>query len=141
MRAKGAIPCAYTAHLGQPDETDYDDIPRKAMAYGAEIARLVDCRAAAGGRRHRRDPVRRLPYQHRRGHLLQHHAARPRGHRHVLVVAMKEDGVNIWGDGSTYKGNDIERFYRYGLLANPACASTSPGWTSASSTNSAGARR
>jgi argininosuccinate synthase len=59
----------------------------------------------------------------------------------ALVVAMREDGVNIWGDGSTYKGNDIERFYRYGLLANPACASTSPGSTSASSTSSAGARR
>src|SRR6476661_4670984 len=82
MRAKGAVPYAYTANLGQPDESDYDEIPRKAMAYGAEKARLIECRAQ-------------------------------------LVAAMREDDVNIWGDGSTFKGNDIERFYRYGLLTNP----------------------
>jgi argininosuccinate synthase len=119
MRAKGAIPCAYTANLGQPDETDYEDIPRKAKAYGADIARLVDCRAQL---------------------VTEGIAAIQCGAFHIstggatyfnttplgravtgtaLVIAMREDGVHIWGDGSTYKGNDIERFYRYGLLANP----------------------
>jgi argininosuccinate synthase len=119
MRKKGAVPCCYTAHLGQPDESDYDEIPRKAKAYGAEIARLVDCRAQL---------------------VAEGIAAIQAGAFHVttagatyfnttplgravtgtaLVIAMREDGVDIWGDGSTYKGNDIERFYRYGLLANP----------------------
>ncbi|MGE0594334.1 MAG: argininosuccinate synthase [Vicinamibacterales bacterium] len=119
MRAKGAIPFAYTANLGQPDEPDYDDIPRRALEYGAERARLVDCRAqlvaegiaalqcgafhiSTGG----------VPYFN----------TTPIGRAvtgTMLVVAMKEDDVHIWGDGSTFKGNDIERFYRYGLLANP----------------------
>jgi argininosuccinate synthase len=119
MRAKGAIPYAYTANLGQPDEPDYDDIPRRALQYGAEKARLVDCRqqlvaeglaALQSGAFH--ISTAGLPYFN----------TTPLGRAvtgTMLVVAMKEDDVHIWGDGSTYKGNDIERFYRYGLLANP----------------------
>jgi argininosuccinate synthase len=120
MRGKGAIPYAYTANLGQPDEPDYGEIPRKALLYGAEKARLIDCRQQM---------------------VLQGLAALQAGAFHIstagvayfnttpigravtgtmLVVAMKEDDVHIWGDGSTFKGNDIERFYRYGLLANPS---------------------
>jgi argininosuccinate synthase len=119
MRSKGAVPYAYTANLGQPDEPDYDDIPRRALQYGAEKARLVDCRAqlvAEGlaalqcGAFH--IATAGVPYFN----------TTPLGRAvtgTMLVVAMKEDDVNIWGDGSTFKGNDIERFYRYGLLANP----------------------
>ena len=120
MRRHGAIPYAYTANLGQPDEPDYEDIPRRATLYGAEQARLVDCRRAL---------------------VLEGLAALQCGAFHIatagvpyfnttplgravtgtlLVAAMKDDDVNIWGDGSTFKGNDIERFYRYGLLANPS---------------------
>ncbi|MED5618683.1 argininosuccinate synthase [Ideonella sp. BN130291] len=120
MRNKGAIPYAYTANLGQPDEPDYDDIPRRAMQYGAEKARLIDCRAqlvaeglaalqcgafhitTAGSTYFNTTPIGRAVTGT------------------MLVAAMKEDEVNIWGDGSTFKGNDIERFYRYGLLTNPA---------------------
>jgi argininosuccinate synthase len=120
MRAKGAVPYAYTANLGQPDESDYEEIPRKALQYGAEQARLIDCRAqlvAQGiaalqcGAFH--ISTAGVPYFN----------TTPLGRAvtgTMLVVAMKEDDVNIWGDGSTFKGNDIERFYRYGLLANPS---------------------
>ena len=119
MRARGAIPCAYTAHLGQPDETDYDAIPHKALAYGAEIARLVDCRAqlVAEGIA----AIQCAAFHISTGGSTYFNTT-PLGRAvtgTALVVAMREDGVNIWGDGSTYKGNDIERFYRYGLLANP----------------------
>ena len=119
MRAKGAIPYAYTANLGQPDEPDYDEIPRKALEYGAEQARLIDCRAQLvtegiaalqSGAFH--ISTAGVPYFN----------TTPIGRAvtgTMLVVAMKQDDVNIWGDGSTFKGNDIERFYRYGLLANP----------------------
>src|SRR6185436_3096636 len=119
MRAKGAIPYAYTANLGQPDETDYDAIPRRALAYGAEKARLIECRpqlvaegiaAIQGGAFHISTGG------------ATYYNTTPLGRAvtgTMLVVAMREDHVNIWGDGSTYKGNDIERFYRYGLLANP----------------------
>ena len=119
MRRRGAIPFAYTANLGQPDESDYDAIPRKALEYGAEKARLIDCRrqlAAEGlaalqcGAFH--ISTAGVPYFN----------TTPLGRAvtgTMLVVAMKEDNVHIWGDGSTFKGNDIERFYRYGLLANP----------------------
>ena len=120
MKQKGALPYAYTANLGQPDEDDYNAIPKKADQYGAVKARLIDCRLQLA---------------------LEGIAAIQCGAFHVstggmpyfntttlgravtgtmLVTAMKEDDVNIWGDGSTYKGNDIERFYRYGLLTNPA---------------------
>ena len=120
MRAKGAVPYAYTANLGQPDETDYDEIPRKALLYGAEKARLIECRqqlvaeglaalqcgafhiSTAGQTYFNTTPLGRAVTGT------------------MLVAAMREDGVNIWGDGSTYKGNDIERFYRYGLLTNPS---------------------
>ena len=120
MKQKGALPYAYTANLGQPDEDDYNAIPKKADQYGAFKARLIDCRlqlalegiaaiqcgafhVSTGG----------MPYFN----------TTPLGRAvtgTMLVTAMKEDDVNIWGDGSTYKGNDIERFYRYGLLTNPA---------------------
>jgi len=120
MRAKGAIPCTYTANLGQPDEKDYEDIPRKALAYGAEKARLIDCRAqlVAEGIA----AIQCGAFHISTGGATYFNTT-PLGRAVTgtsLVVAMREDGVNIWGDGSTYKGNDIERFYRYGLLANPA---------------------
>ena len=120
MRSKGAIPYAYTANLGQPDEPDYDEIPRRALLYGAEKARLIDCRpqlvaegiaALQCGAFH--ISTAGVPYFN----------TTPIGRAvtgTLLVAAMKEDEVNIWGDGSTFKGNDIERFYRYGLLANPS---------------------
>ena len=119
MRNKGATPCCYTAHLGQPDETDYDDIPRKAKAYGAEIARLVDCRPqlVAEGIA----AIQSGAFHISTGGATYFNTT-PLGRAvtgTALVIAMREDGVDIWGDGSTYKGNDIERFYRYGLLANP----------------------
>src|SRR5687768_2874073 len=119
MRKKGAIPFAYTANLGQPDEPDYEDIPRRAREYGAEKARLIDCRSelvAEGiaaiqcGAFH--ISTAGVPYFN----------TTPIGRAvtgTMLVAAMREDDVHIWGDGSTFKGNDIERFYRYGLLANP----------------------
>jgi len=120
MRNKGAIPYAYTANLGQPDEPDYDEIPRKAMLYGAEKARLVDCRTqlAAEG-----IAALQAGAFHVTTAGLTYFNTTPLGRAvtgTMLVAAMKEDDVNIWGDGSTYKGNDIERFYRYGLLTNPA---------------------
>ena len=120
MRAKGAIPCAYTANLGQPDEADYDEIPRKALAYGADKARLIDCRPqlVAEGIA----AIQCGAFHISTGGATYFNTT-PLGRAvtgTALVVAMKEDKVNIWGDGSTYKGNDIERFYRYGLLANPA---------------------
>ena len=119
MRNKGAIPYAYTANLGQPDEADYDEIPRKAMAYGAEAARLIDCRSQLVA-----EGIAAL--QSGAFHIstagITYFNTTPLGRAvtgTMLVAAMKDDSVNIWGDGSTYKGNDIERFYRYGLLANP----------------------
>ncbi len=119
MRAKGAIPYAYTANLGQPDESDYDEIPRKALAYGAERARLVECRPqlVAEGLA----AIQCGAFHISTGGATYFNTT-PLGRAvtgTMLVVAMKEDDVNIWGDGSTFKGNDIERFYRYGLLANP----------------------
>lgn len=119
MKQRGAIPYAYTANLGQPDETDYDAIPRKALEYGAEQARLIDCRAQLV-----REGIAAL--QSGAFHIttagVTYFNTTPIGRAvtgTVLVTAMKEDDVNIWGDGSTFKGNDIERFYRYGLLVNP----------------------
>ena len=119
MRDKGAIPCTYTADLGQYDESDIDSVPVRAKEYGAEISRLVDCKqslveeglaAIACGAFHIRSGGK------------QYFNTTPLGRAvtgTLLVRAMLSDKVDIWGDGSTYKGNDIERFYRYGLLANP----------------------
>ena len=119
MREKGAIPCTYTADLGQYDEANIDLVPGLAKEYGAEISRLVDCKnflveeglaAIACGAFHIRSGGK------------QYFNTTPLGRAvtgTLLVRAMLEDHVSIWGDGSTYKGNDIERFYRYGLLANP----------------------
>lgn len=119
MKNKGALPYAYTANLGQPDEDDYDAIPRRAMNYGAEKARLVDCRPQLVA-----EGIAAI--QSGAFHIttagIAYFNTTPLGRAvtgTMLVNAMREDGVNIWGDGSTYKGNDIERFYRYGLLANP----------------------
>jgi argininosuccinate synthase len=120
MRAKGAIPYAYTANLGQPDEPDYDEIPRRALQYGAEKARLIDCRAQLVSEGL---AVLQCGAFHISTAGVAYFNTTPIGRAvtgTMLVAAMKEDDVNIWGDGSTFKGNDIERFYRYGLLANPA---------------------
>ncbi|MBB1161058.1 argininosuccinate synthase [Aquariibacter albus] len=120
MKLKGAQPYAYTANLGQPDEPDYDEIPRKARLYGAEQARLIDCRPQLVN-----EGLAAL--QAGAFHIstagITYFNTTPIGRAvtgTMLVAAMKEDDVNIWGDGSTFKGNDIERFYRYGLLTNPA---------------------
>jgi argininosuccinate synthase len=119
MRESGGIPCTYTADLGQYDEPDVSGVPVRAKQYGAEIARAVDIKpqlveeglaALACGAFHIRSGGR---------DVLQHHAAGPRRHRDAAGARDAADDVNIWGDGSTFKGNDIERFYRYGLLANP----------------------
>ena len=120
MKQKGAQPYAYTANLGQPDESDYDDIPRKAMAYGAEKARLIDCRVQLA---HEGIAAIQCGAFHISTGGITYFNTTPLGRAvtgTMLVAAMKEDDVNIWGDGSTFKGNDIERFYRYGLLTNPA---------------------
>ena len=120
MREKGAIPYAYTANLGQPDESDYEEIPRKAKKYGAENAVLVECRPQLVA-----EGIAAI--QSGAFHIctagITYFNTTPLGRAvtgTMLVVAMKDDGVHIWGDGSTFKGNDIERFYRYGLLANPS---------------------
>jgi argininosuccinate synthase len=139
MRQKGAIPYAYTANLGQPDETDYDEIPRKALEYGAEQARLIDCRGPLV-----REGIAAL--QAGAFHIttagVPYFNTTPIGRAvtgTMLVAAMKEDDVNIWGDGSTYKGNDIERFYRYGLLVNPSLQVYKP-WLDAAFIDELGGR-
>jgi len=140
MRARGAMPCAYTADLGQPDETDVAAIPTKALTLGAEIARLVDCRAALVA-----EGLAAL--QCGAFHITTAGATyfntTPLGRAvtgTMLVRAMREDGVDIWGDGSTHKGNDIERFYRYGLLANPQLRIYKP-WLDARFIDELGGRR
>ena len=120
MKLKGAVPYAYTANLGQPDEPDYDEIPRKAMQYGAEKARLIDCRLQLA---HEGIAALQAGAFHITTAGVTYFNTTPLGRAvtgTMLVSAMKEDDVNIWGDGSTFKGNDIERFYRYGLLTNPS---------------------
>jgi len=119
MRKKGAVPYAYTANLGQPDEDDYNTIPKKAMEYGAENARLIDCRQQLA---HEGIAAIQCGAFHISTGGIPYFNTTPLGRAvtgTMLVAAMKEDDVNIWGDGSTFKGNDIERFYRYGLLTNP----------------------
>ena len=139
MKEKGAIPCAYTADLGQYDESDIASIPGRAQSYGAQIARLVDCTrslveegfaAIASGAFHIRTA----------GKIYFNTTPLGRAVTGTLLVrAMKEDGVSIWGDGSTYKGNDIERFYRYGLLANPDLRIYKP-WLDSDFVNELGGR-
>src|SRR3954447_14328800 len=140
MKQKGAIPYAYTANLGQPDETDYDAIPRKALEYGAEKARLIDCRTQLV-----REGLAAL--QAGAFHIstagVTYFNTTPIGRAvtgTMLVTAMKEDDVSIWGDGSTFKGNDIERFYRYGLLANPNLRIYKP-WLDDAFVNELGGRK
>ena len=119
MRSKGAIPCAYTADLGQPDEPDLSNVPERAKLYGAEIARLIDCREELV---HEGLVALQCGAFHISTAGKTYFNTTPLGRAitgTLLVRAMKDDGVDIWGDGSTYKGNDIERFYRYGLLVNP----------------------
>ncbi len=139
MKKKGALPFAYTAHLGQPDEPDYDEIPRKALAYGAEKARLIDCR-----RQLAQEGIAAL--QCGAFHIstagVTYFNTTPLGRAvtgTMLVAAMKEDDVHIWGDGSTFKGNDIERFYRYGLLTNPSLKIYKP-WLDQTFINELGGR-
>jgi argininosuccinate synthase len=140
MDAKGALAYAYTANLGQPDETDYDDIPRRALQYGAKGARLIDCRAALVA-----EGIAAL--QAGAFHIstggVTYFNTTPIGRAvtgTLLVVAMRDDDVHIWGDGSTFKGNDIERFYRYGLLANPSLRIYKP-WLDAAFIGELGGRK
>ena len=140
MRHKGAIPFTYTADLGQYDEPDIGSVPGRATQYGAELARLIDCRsplveeglvALSCGAFHIRSGGK------------QYFNTTPLGRAvtgTLLVRAMQEDGVSIWGDGSTFKGNDIERFYRYGLLANPSLRIYKP-WLDADFVEELGGRK
>lgn len=139
MREHGAVPCTYTADIGQYDEPDISGVPERALAYGAEISRAVDCRAAlveeglgaiACGAFHIRSAGRTYFNTTPLGRAVT---------GTLLVRAMQEDDVSIWGDGSTFKGNDIERFYRYGLLANPALRIYKP-WLDADFVNELGGR-
>jgi argininosuccinate synthase len=139
MKLKGALPYAYTANLGQPDEPDYEAIPRKAMEYGAELARLIDCRAQLA---HEGIAALQAGAFHITTAGVTYFNTTPLGRAvtgTMLVSAMKEDDVNIWGDGSTFKGNDIERFYRYGLLTNPALKIYKP-WLDQTFINELGGR-
>jgi argininosuccinate synthase len=140
MCEKGAVPCTYTADIGQYDEPDIGSVPGRATAYGAEIARLVDCRAAlveeglaalACGAFHIRSGGRTYFNTTPLGRAVT---------GTMLVRAMLEDDVQIWGDGSTFKGNDIERFYRYGLLANPSLRIYKP-WLDAEFVTELGGRK
>jgi argininosuccinate synthase len=118
MREKGAIPFTYTADIGQPDEPDLDGVPERARSYGAEQARLVDCREQLV---HEGLVALQCGAFHVTTAGRTYFNTTPLGRAvtgTMLVRAMQEDGVDVWGDGSTYKGNDIERFYRYGLLVN-----------------------
>ena len=139
MRDKGAIPCTYTADIGQYDEPDISGVPERAKEYGAELARALDCRhtlveeglaALACGAFHIRSGSRAYFNTTPLGRAVT---------GTMLVRAMHEDGVDIWGDGSTFKGNDIERFYRYGLLANPALLIYKP-WLDADFVSELGGR-
>ena len=140
MRDKGAVPCTYTAHLGQYDEPDIESVPSRATAYGAEVARLVDCREALV-----EEGLAALTCGafHIRSGGRTYFNTTPLGRAvtgTLIVRAMLADGVQIWGDGSTYKGNDIERFYRYGLLANPALRIYKP-WLDADFVTELGGRK
>src|SRR5919205_1706987 len=139
MRDKGAVPCTYTADIGQYDEPDIASVPGRATAYGAEIARLVDARAALV-----EEGLAALTCGafHVRSGGRSYFNTTPLGRAvtgTLLVRAMLEDDVQIWGDGSTFKGNDIERFYRYGLLANPSLRVYKP-WLDAEFVSELGGR-
>ncbi|MCI1018571.1 argininosuccinate synthase [Microbacterium sp. C5A9] len=140
MRDKGAVPYTYTGDLGQYDEDDIESIPGRALEYGAEASRLIDCKTAlveeglvalSCGAFHIRSGGRTYFNTTPLGRAVT---------GTMLVRAMKEDGVDIWGDGSTYKGNDIERFYRYGLLANPRLRVYKP-WLDADFVTELGGRK
>ena len=140
MRSKGAIPCTYTADLGQYDEPDIDSVPSRAGEYGAEISRLVDCKEALVN-----EGLAAIACGafHIRSGGKQYFNTTPLGRAvtgTLLVRAMLKDNVDIWGDGSTYKGNDIERFYRYGLLANPNLRVYKP-WLDADFVSELGGRK
>ena len=140
MRSKGAIPCTYTADLGQYDEPDIDSVPARAGEYGAEISRLVDCKEALVN-----EGLAAIACGafHIRSGGKQYFNTTPLGRAvtgTLLVRAMLKDNVDIWGDGSTYKGNDIERFYRYGLLANPNLRVYKP-WLDADFVSEVGGRK
>ena len=120
MREKGAHPYCYTADLGQQDEDDLPGVPARAKEYGAEAARIIDCRTELV---HEGLVALQCGAFHITTAGKTYFNTTPLGRAvtgTLLVTAMHADGVDIWGDGSTYKGNDIERFYRYGLLVNPA---------------------
>ncbi len=139
MREKGAVPYTYTADLGQYDEPDVASVPGRAGAYGAAGARLVDCKAALV-----EEGLAALTCGafHIRSAGRAYFNTTPLGRAvtgTLLVRAMLEDDVQIWGDGSTYKGNDIERFYRYGLLANPSLRVYKP-WLDAAFVGELGGR-
>jgi argininosuccinate synthase len=140
MRDAGAVPFTYTGDLGQYDEDDIASIPARALEYGAEKSRLIDCKplmveeglsALATGAFHIRSAGRTYFNTTPIGRAVT---------GTLLVRAMREDGVDIWGDGSTYKGNDIERFYRYGLLANPRLRIYKP-WLDAKFVSQLGGRQ
>ena len=139
MRDKGAVPCTYTAHIGQYDEPDIEGVPDRAISAPYCIARGVDCRpqlveeglvALSCGAFHIRSGGRAYFNTTPIGRAVT---------GTLLVRAMHEDDVDIWGDGSTFKGNDIERFYRYGLLANPALRIYKP-WLDADFVHELGGR-
>jgi argininosuccinate synthase len=139
MRDKGAIPCTYTADLGQYDEPDIDSVPARALEYGAELSRIIDCKEALVS-----EGLAAIACGafHIRSGGKQYFNTTPLGRAvtgTLLVRAMLDDQVEIWGDGSTYKGNDIERFYRYGLLANPNLRIYKP-WLDADFVNELGGR-
>ncbi len=139
MREKGALPYAYTADLGQPDEPDLAGVPDRALQYGAEKARLVDCATELV---HEGLVALQCGAFHITTAGKTYFNTTPLGRAvtgTLLVRAMKDDGVDIWGDGSTYKGNDIERFYRYGLLANPSLRIYKP-WLDATFVREMGGR-
>ena len=140
MRTKGAIPFTYTADIGQYDEPDIVSVPGRATQYGAELSRLVDCKAALVD-----EGLAALSCGafHIRSGGRQYFNTTPLGRAvtgTLLVRAMNDDGVSIWGDGSTFKGNDIERFYRYGLLANPELRIYKP-WLDADFVDELGGRK
>jgi len=119
MNQQGVEVHCYTADLAQPDEDDPNDIPPIALDHGAEGARLLDCRDAMV-----REGI--VAIQCGAFHLSsggkKYFNTTPLGRAvttTAIVRAMREDDVHVFGDGSTHKGNDIQRFYRYGILVDP----------------------